>query len=108
MSNSLGTILFNGEDRVLLFKLFQADGVTPLDISSWTIAFNLGGTSNTPLITKACTVTSGPAGELSTAAITPSELNALTAGMYRFSLRRTNASNNTVLARGVVQVELTF
>lgn len=105
---SLGTILFNGEDRVLKFKLLQADGVTPLDLTSWTIVFNLGGSSNTPLITKACTVTAPLLGELETAAITPAELNALTAGMYRFSLRRTNAGNNTVLARGAAQVELTF
>lgn len=104
---NLPTILFNGEDRVLQFTLYDAAGVV-LDITGWTIEFLLGDTSTTPLLTKDVTVTSGADGECETDPITPAELDALTSGVKRYALRRTDADAATVLQRGTVPVEITL
>lgn len=104
---NLPTILFNGEDRTLQFKLYDAAGAV-LDITGWTIEFLLGDTSTTPLLTKAVSVTSGAAGECETAAITPAELTALTSGTKRYALRRTDSGEAIVIQRGSVPVEITL
>lgn len=107
MSQNLPIILFNGEDRVLQFTLLDSAGA-PLDLTAWEIEFYLGDRSTTPLLTKAVTITDAPAGECETAPITPAELTGLTSGVKRYTLRRVDTGNNTVLQLGNVPVEVTF
>lgn len=104
---NLPTILFNGEDRVLQFKLFDASGAA-LDITGWAITLYVGDSTSAALLTKALTVTGGPAGECETAPITPAELTSLTSGVKRYALRRTGSGVARVIQTGSVPVEVTF
>ena len=103
---NLPTILFNAENRTLQFKLMNSAGTAPLDLTGMTIAFNLGDSNTTPIVTGSMTITGAAAGECEFT-LSPSQLTSLGSGRFRYSIRQT-ASVNRVLQLGYVSVEVTF
>jgi len=100
----LPTVVFDDTDRTLQFALKDSDG-NPLVITGWTLSFRLGEPgSSVASTTKTLTVTDGVNGECE-CAFTAAETTALTAGFKKYSIRRTDASNHTVLQYGRVTIE---
>lgn len=102
----LPTILFNAENRTLQFKLFNSEGTAVVNLTGMTIAFNLGDSNSTPIVTGSMTITGAAAGECEFT-LTPTQLTSLGSGRFRYSIRQT-ASVNRVLQYGYVQVQVTF
>lgn len=103
---NLPTILFNNEDRTLQFKLMDSEGSAAIDLTGMTISFSLGDSATTPQFTDTMTITGAAAGECEVT-LTPAEINALTTGRLRYSIRQT-APVNRVLQYGFVNVAITF
>ena len=100
----LPTVVFDDTDRTLQFALKDSSGA-PLVITGWTLSFRLGEPgSSVATTTKVLTVTGGPAGECE-CTFTAAETTALTPGFKKYSIRRTDASNKTVLQYGRVAIE---
>lgn len=103
---NLPTILFNAENRTLQFKLYNSEGSAVLNLTGMTIAFNLGDSSTTPIVTGTMTITGATGGECEFT-LSPSQLTSLGSGRFRYSIRQT-APVNRVLQHGYVSVEVTF
>jgi hypothetical protein len=103
---NLPTILFNDEDRTLQFKLMDSEGTGPLNLTGMTIVFAIGDAKVAPQFTDSMTITSALLG-LCEITLTPAEINALTSGNLRYSIRQT-APVNRVLQYGFVEVAVTF
>lgn len=98
--------LFVGEDKVFQYTIYQSDGVTPQDITGWTLSWTLAASSSgAALITVAGVITNAAGGVLTvTVPDTPSGTDALSDGMYWHELKRTDAGSETVLAWGTIPV----
>lgn len=103
---NLPTIIFNDEDRTLQFTLMDSEGSAPVDLTSMTIQFSLGDASTTPQFQSNMTITGATDGEVEIT-LTPAQINALTAGRLRYTIRQT-APVNRVLQYGFVNVAITF
>lgn len=103
---NLPTILFNDENRTLQFKLMDSEGSAPVDLTSMTIEFSLGDASTTPQFQGNMSITGAAAGECEIT-LTPAQINGLTAGRLRYTIRQT-APVNRVLQLGNVTVQVTF
>ena len=100
----LPTVVFDDTDRVLQFTLLDEAG-DPLVITGWTLSFRLGEPgSSTASVTKTLAVTNGAAGECE-CSFSAAETTALTAGVKKYSIRRTDSSTKTVIQYGRVPVE---
>lgn len=104
MPYDLPTILFNDTDRTLQLAIKDASGA-PLVITGWTLELRIGDSATTPRLTKTLTVTNGALGECE-AVMSDAELTALGSGKMRYSVRRTNAGNKTVVQHGIIPVEV--
>lgn len=100
----LDTIIFDDTDRTLQFALKDTTGAA-LDLTGWTLSFRLGEpNASVAAVTKTMTVTSAAAGECEVA-FTAAETTALTSGLKKYSIRRTDGSNKRVVQYGMVPVE---
>lgn len=100
----LDTMIFDDTDRVIQFALKDSTGA-PLDMTGGTYSFRLGEpNSSVATVTKTLTVTAPLLGECEVA-FSAAETTALTAGRKRYSMRRTDGANHTVLQYGGVSVE---
>ena len=91
------------------FTIYQSDGVTPQDITGWTLSWMLKRKATdadaSALVTKAATLTT-PASGICTVALTDDDTSALLAGnLYRHELKRTNTGLETVLSYGKVNIK---
>ena len=99
---------FTGEDKSLIFTVYQADETTAQDISGWSLSWLLkrhrhdadvdalitktttgGGIALTTPLTGICTVT-----------VADTDTDSIPAGTYRHELKRTGAGVETILAYG--------
>ena len=103
---NLPTILFNNEVRTLQFEIMDEENVAPVNLTGWTIVFAIGDANTTPQFTATMTITAPLLG-LCEVSMTALEINALTSGRLRYSLRRTVPANS-VLQYGFVTVAITF
>lgn len=106
MSQNLPTIIFNAEIRTLQFKLYEADGTTPLDLTGLTVTLAIGGSATTPSFSGALTLTDAAEGE-GEIELDATEIAAIGTGRQRYSLRET-APGNRVLQYGHVTFDRTF
>lgn len=99
--------LFIGEDKLLRIEVVNEAGV-PVDASGWTIVFDVrkSDTATVPLLLKTATVTGtfNPVRASNTqraeVLLTSTEMDAFKQKTYRHSWKRTNAGNETIIARG--------
>ena len=97
---------FLGEDKTLAFTIYQADGSTPQNITGWALIFVLRrqpATADPALISK--TTGSGitlttPASGLCEVSIEDTDTEGLSEGKYFYSLKRTDAGEETILTYG--------
>ena len=98
--------VFNGED--ILLSVSPASGVTPTDITGWTLSFTLlTGLGGTVVFTKTSgsgiSVTSAAAGTF-TVTLTATNTDQ-TPGTYYYFLRRTDSGNVAVLTAGRLKIK---
>lgn len=109
--------LFVGEDKQLSFTVFEADGSTPQDISGWALSWQVKkhASSMDPAI---LTKTTGNSGisitgtfdadpdvntQRAVVTLTDDDTALLHTPPYRYELKRTDASNETVLVFGALR-----
>lgn len=101
---------FLGEDKALVFTIYQADGETPQDITGWALIFvfrKAPSTADPALISK--TTSAGialttPLSGVCTVTIEDTDTEDLAEGKYYYSLKRTDAGSETILTFGSVQL----
>ena len=103
---NLPTILFNNENRTLQFKLMDSEGSAAINLTGMTIQFSLGDASTTAQFQGNMSITGAAAGECEIT-LAPANINALTTGRLRYTIRQT-APVNRVLQYGFVSVAITF
>lgn len=101
---------FLGEDKFLDWTIFQADGVTPQNITGWALEWTLRRTiaeADPPVLTKSTasgiTITGGAQGQLRVT-ILDTDTNTLPARVYQYALKRTEDGSETVLAFGKADI----
>ena len=101
---------FTGKDKLLRFTVVDSTGAA-VDITGWAVTYVLvpvGSDANVvPMISK--TVGSGitlttPASGILTVTIADTDTDDTLGGTYYYELRRTDASNEDVLAYGTVEL----
>jgi hypothetical protein len=96
---------FVGEDKILEFTVYQSDGITPQNITGWTLEWVLRKAASAIAATLSkttaagITITNALAG-ICQVAITDDDTVALAPGTYFHTLRRTDSGSETVLAFG--------
>jgi hypothetical protein len=109
---------FVGEDKSLVFTIFKADGVTPQDVSGWTLSWRLkrlkSDADSAALLTK--TTSSGIAisgaynvdptlnTQVVTVTVADTDTDPIAPGTAYHELKRTNDASETVLAFGAVRL----
>jgi len=97
--------LFKGEDKLIQFTVYQADGITPQDITGWSISFvahlvkDDGLTVITKTVGAGITLTSPTLGLL-TLTLLAADTAGLPPWIYFYRIERTNAGSDTVLSYG--------
>ena len=104
-----GDEFFRAEDKNIIFTVMQADGVTPQNITGWTITFrmtlNMGGAA---VITKSATLTT-PLSGICTVTLASADTTALVADTtYLYDLRRTDSGSRSELAFGTIVIQETY
>ena len=110
---------FLGTAKVLAGVIYQADGVTPEDITTWALSWTLekaNKPSATPLMVKTTTtpvgpnkivITNGPLGQYEVrfiAADTDQTVTTLRAGSkYWYSVKRTDTGSEDILTHGTFE-----
>lgn len=98
---------FTGEDKSLVFTIYQSDGTTPQDITSWSLSWMLKRRKSdldaAALLTK--TTASGialttPADGIATVSIADTDTDAVSPGTGYHELKRTDSGVETVLTYG--------
>ena len=96
---------FVGEDQTFRFTIYQADGVTPQNISGWSLEWVLRvrASSSSAILTKTTSsgivITDESAGKCEVS-VTRTESNLLVPGKYFHTLRRSDTNFSTVLSHG--------
>jgi hypothetical protein len=97
---------FTGEDKVLSFTIYAADGTTVQSISGWTLGWIVKrrASDGSPLIQKTTSddiAITNALGGICTVTVSSSDISVLTGGIhYHHELKRTNAGHETVLSYG--------
>lgn len=101
---------FTGEDKSLVFTIYQSDGTTPQNITGWALSWMVKSVASDPdvdaLITKTTAaggiVLTTPVSGVCTVTVTDADIAALIAGQgYAHELKRTDSSAETVLSYGL-------
>jgi hypothetical protein len=97
---------FCGDDVLLPITIYQADGVTPQNISGWGIQMVIHLPGGPPIVTKATggggLVLTTPASGLVTGTILRADTVNLAAGVYLFFVERTDVNTDAVLCYGTL------
>lgn len=98
---------FTGEDKALVFTIYESDETTPQDITGWTVSWRLkrrqSDADSAALLTK--TVGGGislttPLSGVLTVSVADTDTDAILAGSYFHELKRTTDGSETVLSFG--------
>lgn len=101
-------VLFVGEDKIIDFEVLDQDDV-PVDIAGWAMTFDVRASDveSTALISASATVTgtysATRASNTQRARVTlldDTHMSVVSAQGYRYSLKRTTAGSETILAYG--------
>ena len=104
--------LYTGEDKTLTVTIYQADGITPQNITGWALSYRWKRSpkdaDSEAVMTK--TTSSGitlttPASGLCTVAIADTDTDSLEAQTYYHEMKRTDAGSETVLTTGTVVLQ---
>lgn len=96
--------VFTAEDQTLQWTVFDEATGAAKDITGWTISFKLAATqTGAAVVTKAATLTT-PASGITQVALAAADLTQ-TAGVYFYSLTRTDSGNVQVLAYGTLLLQ---
>lgn len=99
---------FAGEDKAFIDTIYQADGVTPENITSWAISFMVkkraADLDSLAKVVKTVTdggiaITSAASGII-TITVFAADTVAINPGTYRYEIKRTNTGQETVLTYG--------
>jgi hypothetical protein len=109
MATNAPFIFYRAEDIALVFTQLQADGVTPQNITGWTIAFRAASTQyGAAVITKTPTLTT-PLSGIFTVNLASADTSALTQEgtdtVYYYDIRRTDAGSRVELFTGTLTVK---
>jgi hypothetical protein len=104
--------LFAGEDKTINFEILDADSV-PVNMSGWTVAFLVrrSDTDTETVLTASASIsgsynaTRASNTQRAVVTILDTDTQHLNAGKYRYSLKRTDDGNETVLNYGIYEVE---
>lgn len=100
--------LFVGEDKTLRLELLDT-ALVPIDMAAWTMLFDVRTTDNasdpallskTPSVSGAYNAVRATNTQRAFVTLTDVDLNTLKARTYRYSWKRMDADNETVLAWG--------
>lgn len=97
---------FIDTDKSFVVTVRRLDGVTPENITGWTMQFTVHayGDPNVVYITKTVgsgiTISNGPAGEL-TVTIDDDDVDDMVPGGYEYRLERTTAGSEFIIGRGM-------
>lgn len=98
---------FKGEDKQLVYTIYQSDGTTAQDVTGWSLSWRLKRRKTdadaATLLTK--TTSSGialttPASGIVTVSIADTDTDGISAGIAYHELKRTDAGAETVLTFG--------
>lgn len=98
---------YTGEDKQLVFTIYQSDGTTAQDVTGWALSWRLKkratDADSASILTK--TTVSGialttPASGIVTVTVDDTDTDSLAPQTYYHELKRTTAGNETVLAYG--------
>jgi hypothetical protein len=98
---------YAGEDKSLVFTIYQSNGTTAQDLTGWTLSWTLKRFASdldvAAILTK--TTVSGitlttPGSGVATVAVADTDTDPIVPGLYHHELKRTNAGNETVLSYG--------
>lgn len=97
--------VYRGEDASLVFAIYEADGVTPQNITGWSLSFTVRPAGGIALIAK--TVGNGialttPASGIATVTLAAADTSSLPAVYYSFSLARTDSGQDAELTSGLM------
>jgi len=96
--------VFTGEDQTLQFTVYDETTGAAKDITGWTVQFKMAATqTGTAVLTKSATLTT-PASGICQVALTAADLVAA-AGVYFYTLTRTDVNNVQVLAYGQMVIQ---
>lgn len=97
---------FIDTDKSFRVTVRNLDGITPTNITGWTITFTIHayGDPNVTYITKTVssgiTISNGPAGEL-TVVVDDDDVDDMLPGGYEYRLERTTAGSEFIIGRGM-------
>lgn len=99
--------VFIGEDKSIVFTIYQSDGDTLQDITGWSLSWmlkaSLADADVSALLTKTnasgITLTT-PTSGVCTVSIADTDTDGIAAGRYVHELKRTDSASETVLAYG--------
>lgn len=103
---------YTGEDKSLVFTVYQSDGTTAQNITGWTLSYmwKLRPTDAdaSAVLTKTTTagiVLTTPVSGICTVTIDDTDTDSLTPQTYYHELKRTNSGSETVLTTGTVLLQ---
>jgi ketosteroid isomerase-like protein len=89
-----------GEDKTLRWTVYQDDDITAQAVTGWTAQMKVADApGDTAFYTETATVFDGPNGILEVASAA-ADTSAIAPGKYFYTLSRTNAGSNAVIADG--------
>lgn len=98
---------FTGEDKTIQIQIFQADGVTPQDITGWTLSFTMHKYGD-PLTTFFVKTTGGgtiviptPLQGICQVIVAAADTTSLNPDQYQFFLERTDPGNDLLPTAGL-------
>lgn len=103
---------FTGEDKSLVFTVYQSDGSTAEDITGWSLSWMLKRNKRDADADALITKTTGdgialttPESGVCTVSVADTETEDLRGGRYYHELKRTDAGSEAVLSYGSAQVQ---
>jgi hypothetical protein len=108
MSTTANFDIYRAEDVLFTFTQLDTDGVTPKNITGWTIAFRVASTQfSAAVITKTPTLTF-PISGIFTVALASGDTSGLTQDgldtTYYYDVRRTDSGSRTELFQGTLLI----
>jgi len=98
---------YRGEDISIPDTVYQADGVTPQDITGWSVQFlmrpqDIPGVTSVRKTTGGGIVLTTPAAGLLTITLASADTAGLYPGPYAYAVERTDVGADAVLSAGVI------
>ncbi len=100
--------MFQGEDKTFQDLIYQADGVTPQDITGWTVRFVICSYNDptTIFLAKACTAVGPTANGLTGVTVLSTDTAPFYPGQYSYFFERTDVGADAVPTLGLFTLML--